>query len=61
MTPAVERIERSPLKEVIVTNSIPLSKKAKQYSKIRVLSIAPLLARAVQSIHEETSVSILFV
>jgi ribose-phosphate pyrophosphokinase len=59
--PAVERIEKSHLKEVIVTNSIPLSKKARQCSKIRVLSIAPLLARAVQSIHEETSVSILFV
>jgi ribose-phosphate pyrophosphokinase len=59
--PAVERIERSHLKEVIVTNSIPLSKKARQCSKIRVLSIAPLLARAVESIHEETSVSILFV
>jgi len=59
--PAVERIERSHLKEVIVTNSIPLSKKASQCSKIRVLSIAPLLARAVESIHEETSVSILFV
>jgi len=59
--PAVERIERSHLKEVIVTNSIPLSKKASQCNKIRVLSIAPLLARAVESIHEETSVSILFV
>jgi ribose-phosphate pyrophosphokinase len=59
--PAVERIERSALKEVIVTNSIPLSKKARQCSKIRVLSIAHLLARAVESIHEETSVSILFV
>src|SRR5579872_5369173 len=41
--PAVERIERSQLKEVIVTNSIPLSKKARQCSKIRVLSIAHLL------------------
>ncbi len=59
--PAVERIERSHLKEVIVTNSIPLSKKARQCGKIRVLSIAHLLARAVESIHEETSVSILFV
>jgi ribose-phosphate pyrophosphokinase len=59
--PAVERIEKSHLKEVIVTNSIPLSKKARLCNKIRVLSIAPLLARAVESIHEETSVSILFV
>jgi ribose-phosphate pyrophosphokinase len=59
--PALELIEKSPLKELIVTNSIPLSAAAKKVSKIRQLSIAPLLARAVQSIHEETSVSILFV
>ena len=58
---AVERIEKSNFREVVVTNSIPLSKKARQCSKIKPLSIAPLLARAVQSIHEETSVSILFV
>jgi ribose-phosphate pyrophosphokinase len=59
--PAVERIEKSNFREVVVTNSIPLSKKARQCSKIKPLSIAPLLARAVQSIHEETSVSILFI
>ncbi len=59
--PAVDRIAKSQLKEVVVTNSIPLVKKARQCSKIKVLSVAPLLARAVQSIHEETSVSILFV
>ncbi|HKW97935.1 MAG TPA: ribose-phosphate pyrophosphokinase [Bryobacteraceae bacterium] len=58
---AIERISESRLKEVVVTNSIPLTKKAKQCAKIRGLSVAPLLARAVQSIHEETSVSILFV
>jgi len=59
--PAVKRIQESSLKEVVVTNSIPLSSEARQCGKIRALSIAPLLARAVQSIHEETSVSILFV
>jgi ribose-phosphate pyrophosphokinase len=59
--PAVDRIQRSKLKEVVVTNSIPLSKKARQCGKIKPLSVAALLARAVQSIHEETSVSILFV
>jgi len=59
--PAVERIENSPLKEVVFTNSIPLSDEAKRSSKIKSLSVAPLLARAIQSIHEETSVSILFV
>ncbi|MGA2589241.1 MAG: ribose-phosphate pyrophosphokinase [Bryobacteraceae bacterium] len=59
--PALERIEESPLKEVVFTNSIPLSEAARQSSKIKSLSVAPLLARAIQSIHEETSVSILVV
>ena len=58
--PAVERIEVSPLKEVVFTNSIPLSEEARHSSKIKFLSVAPLLARAIQSIHEETSVSSLF-
>jgi ribose-phosphate pyrophosphokinase len=59
--PAVERIENSPLKEVVFTNSIPFSDEARHSSKIKYLSVAPLLARAIQSIHEETSVSRLFV
>ncbi len=59
--PAVERIQESEIKEVVFSNSIPLSDKAKACRKIKSLSIAPLLARAVQSIHEETSVSILFI
>jgi len=59
--PAVERIEASPLKEVVFTNSIPLPDEARHSSKIKFLSVAPLLARAIQSIHEETSVSSLFV
>jgi ribose-phosphate pyrophosphokinase len=58
--PAVEKIAASRLKEVVFSNSIPLSEEAKACGKIRQLSVAPLLARAVQSIHEETSVSILF-
>jgi ribose-phosphate pyrophosphokinase len=59
--PAVERIEASPLKEVVFTNSIPVTEEARHSSKIKFLSVAPLLARAIQSIHEETSVSSLFV
>jgi len=58
---AVQRIEESPLQEVVVTNSIPPSEETKQSPKFKSLSVAPLLARAIQSIHEETSVSILFV
>jgi ribose-phosphate pyrophosphokinase len=59
--PAVDRIEKSVVKEVVLTNSIPLSEEGRRSGKIRTLSVAPLLARAIQSIHEETSVSTLFV
>ena len=58
---AVKCIDSSGLKEVVFTNSIPLREDAKRSKHIRSLSVAPLLARAIQSIHEETSVSILFV
>jgi ribose-phosphate pyrophosphokinase len=57
---AVENISQSHFVEVVVTNTIPLSEVARKESKIRVLSIAGLIGRAIQSIHEETSVSKLF-
>ncbi len=59
--PAVERIQESGLVEVVVTNTIPLHSDAKKCRKISVLSVGKLLAQAVQSIHEETSVSVLFI
>jgi ribose-phosphate pyrophosphokinase len=59
--PAVSRIEESCIKEVVFTNSIPLSEEAKKSPKIKSLSVATLLAEAIRSIHEETSVSVLFV
>jgi ribose-phosphate pyrophosphokinase len=59
--PAVQRIEESCLEEVVVTNSIPLSDEKKNSSRIKTLSIANLLAQAIRSIHEETSVSVLFI
>ncbi len=58
--PAVGRIGESVLKQVVVTNTIPLSEEAKKEPKIKVLTVAGLVARAIQSIHEETSVSRLF-
>jgi ribose-phosphate pyrophosphokinase len=59
--PAVQRIEKSEIREVVFTNSIPLSKEAKKSSRIHSLSIAPLLADAIRAINGETSVSGLFV
>ena len=59
--PAVQRIEKSEIREVVFTNSIPLSKEAKKSNRIRSLSIAPLLADAIRAINGETSVSGLFV
>jgi ribose-phosphate pyrophosphokinase len=58
--PAVERIEASPLKEVVVTNTIP-TENACRSQKIKCLSVAELLAEAILSIHDETSVSRLFI
>jgi len=59
--PAVERLCRSAIQEVVVTNSVPLSPEAKKVQKIKVLSVAELLARGIRSIHEETSISELFI
>jgi ribose-phosphate pyrophosphokinase len=59
--PAIERIENSDIAEVVVTDSIPLRPEAQACSRIKTLSVAPLLAQAIQSIHEDGSVSALFV
>ena len=59
--PAVDRIEKSPLDQLIVTNTIPLRGEAQNCKKIVVLSVARLLGQAIRNIHEETSVSSLFV
>jgi len=59
--PAVDRIEKSPIDKLIVTNTIPVSPAGAACSKIVVLSVARLLGQAIKSIHEETSVSSLFV
>jgi ribose-phosphate pyrophosphokinase len=59
--PAIDRIEKSPLDQLIVTNTIPLSEAGRRCKKIVVLSVARLLGQAIRNIHEETSVSSLFV
>jgi ribose-phosphate pyrophosphokinase len=58
--PALARIEGAPLEQLVVTNSILLGKD-KQHPKITVLSVAPLLSEAIRRIHDEESVSTLFV
>ena len=60
--PAIERLEAAPIDQVIITNTIPLnSERARCCKKIKQLSVARLLGQAIRSIHEETSVSSLFV
>jgi ribose-phosphate pyrophosphokinase len=59
--PAIDRIEAAPLDELLVTNTIPLTGERANCTKIKVLSVARLLGQAIRSIHEETSVSSLFV
>jgi ribose-phosphate pyrophosphokinase len=59
--PAIERIERAPIDRLIITNTIPLNGERAKCGKIVELSVARLLGQAIRSIHEETSVSSLFV
>ncbi|MBI4271372.1 MAG: phosphoribosylpyrophosphate synthetase [Candidatus Rokubacteria bacterium RIFCSPLOWO2_12_FULL_71_22] len=58
--PALERISASPLEEIVVTNSIPVPPE-KRMARVTVLSVAPLLGEAIRRIHDEESVSTLFV
>jgi len=59
--PALDRLNSSELDEVVVTNTIFLDDKVKRCPKLKVLTVAPLLGEAIKRIHEEASVSSLFV
>jgi len=59
--PAIERLEASKIKSLVITNSIPLRGKAKECKRIKVLPVSRLLAEAIRRIHSEDSVSLLFV
>jgi len=59
--PAVDRLLEAPVESVLVTNTTPLEEKLARCSKLRPLSVAPLLGEAIQRIHEDSSVSSLFV
>jgi ribose-phosphate pyrophosphokinase len=59
--PAIERINDSHIEEVLITDTIPLGDKAKLTGKVKVLTVAELLAEAIRRIHEDESVSSLFI
>jgi ribose-phosphate pyrophosphokinase len=59
--PAIERLNNSEIEELVLTDTIPLGDKTANTSKIRVLSVANLLAEAIKRIHADESVSSLFV
>jgi len=56
---AVQLLEEAPIQEVVVTNTVPIPEE-KQFAKLRVLSIAPLIAMALRAVFEDTSVSEIF-
>ncbi len=57
--PAIERLKKSRLKELVVTDTIPMAED-KKLDRIKVLSVASLLGEAIKRIHEEESISVLF-
>jgi ribose-phosphate pyrophosphokinase len=59
--PALDRINDSPLEQVLITNTTPLEEKLSRSRKLKALSVAPLLGEAIRRIHENSSVSSLFV
>ena len=58
---AVERLNKSPIKELVATNTIPLSEEAAKVDKIKVLDVSPILGEAIKRIHRDESVSSLFI
>jgi ribose-phosphate pyrophosphokinase len=59
-SPAIERLENSSIDELIVTNSIPLTPDAKKCSKIRVISLANIIAECIKRLSNEESLSEMF-
>ena len=58
--PAIERISNSQIDELVVTNSIPLTQDGQKCSKIRVISIAPLISECIKRLSNEQSLSAVF-
>ncbi len=58
---AVEKLNKSVIHELVVTNTIPLNSKAQELERVKVLDVSPILGEAIRRIHNEASVSSLFV
>ncbi|MGD0229639.1 MAG: ribose-phosphate pyrophosphokinase [Syntrophorhabdales bacterium] len=58
---AVEKLNNSPIYELVITNTIPLKGKSKELQRVKVLDVSPILGEAIRRIHNEASVSSLFV
>jgi ribose-phosphate pyrophosphokinase len=56
---AVQKLEEAPIKEVVVTNTVPIPEE-KRFGKLTILSIAPIIADALRAVFEDTSVSEIF-
>ena len=59
--PAIERLENSSIDELVVTNSIPLSHEAQKCSKIRVISLASIIAESIKRLSRDESLSEIFI
>ena len=57
--PAVDRLKNAPVREVVVTNTLPIPSE-KRFDSLTVLSIAPIIAEAIDAVFEDTSVSEIF-
>lgn len=58
---AVEKLNKSPIHELVITNTIPLNSKSQELERVKVLDVSPILGEAIKRIHNEASVSSLFV
>jgi ribose-phosphate pyrophosphokinase len=58
---AVEKLNNSPIYKLVMTNTIPMSEKSKKLERVEVLDVSPTLGEAIKRIHNEASVSSLFV
>ena len=58
---AVERLNSSPIYKLVISNTIPMSEKSRKLERVEVLDVSPILAEAIRRIHNDESVSSLFV